>query len=60
MKIKGQVVQRHMLPFLQNTSLDRQQIRTYSKGPGKGPRIVERKIRIYDPRKECTKQEPEG
>jgi len=49
-----------MLSFLQNMSLDRRQIQTYSKGPAKGPQIVERKIRIYDPRKECTKQEPEG
>lgn len=49
-----------MLPFLQNMFLDRRQMQTYSKGLGKGPWIVEQKIRIYDPRKECTKQEPEG
>lgn len=49
-----------MLPPLQNMSLDRRQIQAYSMGPGEGLWIVERKIRIYDSRKECTKQEPEG
>lgn len=33
----------------------------FEEGAGKRPRIVEQKIRIYDPYKECTKQqEAEG
>lgn len=40
----------------EDVSLGRGHIRGCSKGPGKGPRIVERKIRIYGRRKECAEE----